>query len=381
MRILTSLLIAFAVVSLSFAQEHNPDKVFSKTFVVSEPGADEIAKAKSGNQGSVAALEAVKEGNYFWRWGSMKLSSASYQRAVDLDPSLYSAQFNLGLTLLERRQFDKAILSFAEAVRLQPDSPNAWQNLGFAQYYGKQYQKSVEAFLQAQRLAPTDAVTSNNLGFAYIFAGRFAEAVDSFQTALRLNPKLTPAMNGLCSAQALAEQPSVAFEACGNAAASDTQSSVAHYFLGYGHLDRGEIEQGMSAFQKALRIEPDAAKIYVGLGFAYLQLKQFRSALRQFDYARKLDPNVQYALLGLGSTYAQMKDYVSAEVALQGAVALEPNNPAARFNLAIVCLARKNRDCALSQYNRLKMTDSPLAKFLFATLFEGRVVYVSDARK
>jgi Flp pilus assembly protein TadD len=137
----------------------------------------------------------------------------------------------------------------------------------------------------------------------------------------------------------------------------------------------------LSAFQKALQIEPDSAKVYVGSAFAYLNLKQFQNALRQFDHARKLDPNAQYALAGVGSTYAQLKDYANAEVALRGAVAVDPNNPAALFNLGMVCLARKNRDCALSQYNRLKMTDSPLAKTLFTSLSEGRVVYVSDARK
>ncbi len=95
-----------------------------------------------------------------------------------------------------------------------------------------------------------------------------------------------------------------AFDPCLNAVTADPDSSVAHYFLGFAYLERGEPEKGLSAFQTAKRIEPRSAKIHVGLGFAYLKLKQYQSALRQFDYAQSLDRKVDHALVGIGTTYA-----------------------------------------------------------------------------
>src|SRR5688572_28865178 len=70
-------------------------------------------------------------------------------------------------------------------------------------------------------------------------------------------------------------------------------------------------------------------------------------------------------------------DYETAEEILREAVSSDPDNPIAQFNLGIVCLARKNRDCALSQYNRLKTMDHSLAKSLFTTIFRARVVDAS----
>jgi tetratricopeptide (TPR) repeat protein len=126
MRILRSLLITFAVVSLSNAQD-SLEKLFPHDLVTCEPNGGDIARAKGGNQTSLAAIEAVKQGFNFWRSGEFKQSGASYQRAVDLDPSLYAAQFNLGLTQLQSTEYTHAVLAFTEALHLSPDSLPAWQ--------------------------------------------------------------------------------------------------------------------------------------------------------------------------------------------------------------------------------------------------------------
>ena len=103
-----------------------------------------------------------------------------------------------------------------------------------------------------------------------------------------------------------------------------------------------------------------------------------QEALNNFEHARKLDPKAKHALMGIGATYAQMKEYVKAEGVLREAVSSEPNNPVAQYDLGMVCLARSNRDCALSQYNRLKIMGHPLAKSLFSSLYRNRVVNVAN---
>lgn len=168
-----------------------------------------------------------------------------------------------------------------------------------------------------------------------------------------------------------------AVETCLKAAINDPDSAAPQYFLGVAYLDLGETEKALSALQEAARIEPRTARTYVGLGFAYLKLNNYQEALKHFGQARKLDVKANHALLGLGVTYAQLKDYGTAEEILREAVSSDPDNPIAQFNLGIVCLARSNRDCALSQYNRLKIIDHPLAKTLFTTIFRERVVDAS----
>jgi tetratricopeptide (TPR) repeat protein len=215
------------------------------------------------------------------------------------------------------------------------------------------------------------------LGFAYLFVGRSQDAVASFRNALQFDPGFGPAINGLCGAQALAKKAGDAVETCLRAAINEPDSAAPQYFLGVAYMDLGETEKALSALQKAARIEPRTARTYVGLGFVCFKLKKYQEALQHFDHARKLDVKTNHALLGLGVTYAQLKDYKTAEEILRAAVSSDPDNPMAQFNLGIVCLARRNRDCALSQYNRLKMMDDSLAKTLFTTIFRDRVVDAS----
>lgn len=392
MRVLRSLLIGLIVVSCSSAQEVGDRSVPQDVGVnevevadISEPNSAEIERASHGDQKWLAALQAVKEGNDLWRAGEVEQSSASYQRAINLDPSLYSAQFNLGLTFFHSKQYPRAVLAFTEALRLRPESAIAWQSLGFAHYYGKHYHDAVEAFQKAQQLNPTDAVASSNLGFTYLYVNRFQDAIVSFQNALQLDSHLPYAINGLCIAHALAKKPDDAVAACLRAAAGAPDSAVPHYFIGIAYLDLEEAEKALSAFREAVRIEPRTARIYIGLGFSCLRLKRYDEALKHFEcarklHAKKLNGEVNHALLGLGATYARLKDYKKAESVLREAVSLEPDDPTARFNLAIVCLASRNRDCALSQYNRLKMMDHSLARTLFTTIFRGRVVDASRSK-
>ena len=390
MRILRSMLITFIVVSFSNAQETGDRSVplvvrESESEIeatnISEPTASEIA-ASSGNQRSLAALAAVKEGNDLWRAREIEQSSLSYQRAINLDPSLYSAQFNLGITLLHRKDHQRAAFAFTEALRLRPASLSAWQSLGFAYYYGKRYQKAVEAFGEAQRLAPQKAVTNNNVGFAFLFVGRFEDAIAAFQTALELDSGFGPAINGLCASQALAQKATAsAVEACVRAANNDPDSAAPRYFLGIAYMDLGQPEKALSALKEAARIEPRTPRIHVGLGFASFKLKKYQAALKHFEYARKLNVKAKHALSGLGVTYAQLQDYETAETILRQAVSLDPDDPVAHFNLGIVCLARRDRDCALSQYNRLKMINDSFAKTLFSKIFRHRVVDASRYKK
>ncbi len=203
------------------------------------------------------------------------------------------------------------------------------------------------------------------------------DAIASFQNALKLDSGFGPALNGLCSAQALAKNANYAVEACLNAASNDPDAAAPLYFLGLAYMDLGQLEKGLAALQQASRIEPRTARIQVGLGFAFFRLKKYREALKHFEHARRLNAKAQHALLGLGVSYAQLKDYNKAEGVLREAVSSDPDNPVARFNLGIVCLVRRHRDCALSQYNHLKIMDHAFAKTLFTTMFRDRVVDAS----
>ena len=82
-------------------------------------------------------------------------------------------------------------------------------------------------------------------------------------------------------------------------------------------------------------------------------------------------------LSGLGAVYAQLHEYKKAAGLLRGAIEREPDHSIDHYNLGIVCLLQKNRDCALEQYNYLRMRTDPLATTLFNGIHSDKVIDVS----
>jgi tetratricopeptide (TPR) repeat protein len=378
-----SLFLVFAITVAGYAQTLNrPGKFHAESnqlqqLQLAEPQLKPLAINARPDKKTIAAIVAVKDGTSLWREGKIEQATAYYQAAVDLQPDLYAAQFNLGVAYLHKREFGAAILAFKQAVSLRPNSATAWESMGLAEYHQQRYPLAVKALEVAQRIAPDRPEINNNLGFAYMFSDRFSEAVASFKQTLELDPAFTPARRGLCSAYSLGGQPEDAVRVCLEAIGKRDHSAVPQYYLGYAYLDLGESKKAIGAFEQSARIEPTTAKIFVGLAFGYYQLKKYDRALSYFQQAHKLDPDTEELLSGLGVVYAQLRKYDQAELTLRAALERDPDHPTNRFNLGIVCLLRKNRECALREYNYLKMAGDPLAKKLFASIYRDKVVDVT----
>jgi len=66
---------------------------------------------------------------------------------------------------------------------------------------------------------------------------------------------------------------------------------VAHYTLGNGLLQRGQVEEAMAQFQKALEIKPDYTEAHNNLGCAFLRKGQVNKAMAHFQKALELQPD------------------------------------------------------------------------------------------
>lgn len=268
------------------------------------------------------------------------------------------------------------IRSLEKETSLHPDSPAVWQKLGLAQYRHEHFELAINAFEHALRLAPKDPQITNNLGFAYLFSKRLEDAISSFKTTLDLDSHFFAAHRGLCSAYSLARRSQDAVEMC-LIAIKEEDSGVPLYFLGHTYLDLGDELKAVATFEDAARFEPRSARIFVGLGFAYYSTKDYNHALTALEHAKAIDPNADELWSGLGLVYARLHEYKKAEEVLREALAREPDNVTDHFNLGAVCLLRKNRDCALSEYNYLRIKNDPRAQALFGSIYSSRVI---DAR-
>ncbi|HEX8951460.1 MAG TPA: tetratricopeptide repeat protein, partial [Polyangia bacterium] len=96
-----------------------------------------------------------------------------------------SAAFNtLGRVQLKRGERKDAIASFEKAVELNPSSSFAQNNLGLALIYDGKYEEAVDALEEATQLEPVEPYMWNNLGMAYEHLDRLDDARDAYKQAV-----------------------------------------------------------------------------------------------------------------------------------------------------------------------------------------------------
>jgi len=125
---------------------------------------------------------------------------------------------------------------------------------------------------------------------------------------------------------------------------------LAHNNLGDALLHQGQIQEALSHFQEAVRINPLAPESHNNLGLVYLNLGQTDKAISQFQEALRRKPDFVYAHINLGLAFLKMGDNYGAASQFQETVRLKPDFVAARVNLGIALLNQGQTDEAISQF-------------------------------
>jgi len=112
------------------------------------------------------------------------------RKAVELDESIHTGYFVLGMVELYRRDHAKAIASLEHALELAPDNADNLLMLGFILTYSGMPERTVELVEKGKRLNPFHSYLYDNvLGQARFVLGQFDRAISVFTRALERNPE------------------------------------------------------------------------------------------------------------------------------------------------------------------------------------------------
>jgi tetratricopeptide (TPR) repeat protein len=140
--------------------------------------------AQSPGNGSALSDLAVIVGAL----GRTELSVSLCQRALERDPTLAPAHYNLGNALRDLNRPREAIASYREAIRLRKDYAKAWNNMGLALKELDELAQARGAFEQALALQPAMLEAWVNRGEVLRIEGAFEEAERCFRRCLQLQP-------------------------------------------------------------------------------------------------------------------------------------------------------------------------------------------------
>lgn len=176
-----------------------------------------------------------------------------------------------------------------------------------------QVQAYIKEFMAKAQAAPGEAEAQVRLGLVYAAHRLWPEARTCFANAARLNPKqpLAPYHEAVALAEmgeydaALAELTQITRDF--------STFAPAHHRRGTLLLDKGDHVEAAAAFEKLIKLAPDAASGYAGLGEAKLQARQHAEAVPFLEKAAEKNRTDRMIQFLLGTAYLRSGRTVEAQ--------------------------------------------------------------------
>jgi tetratricopeptide (TPR) repeat protein len=254
-----------------------------------QPSAESLLAAAIELRDSGKQVEALRE----------------FRRAAHLNPRLRFVHREIGLILLDRRDFAGAASAFQIAAQQDPEDRESRYNLALSLANAGQKQQGLRQLRSMLQRSPDWGLAWFGLGHVYTMLGRKADAEHAFRKAVQL----------------------------------DGQLFRAHFELGKILEDKGDLEGAIEAFSASIRVAPDSAAARFRLAKLLRQTGRQEESVQQFRATRDLRDQrgrgeQAAAAYARGLTLLEQKQHASAIDELKHALELRPDFPETRAALA-----------------------------------------------
>ena len=229
-----------------------------------------------------------------------------YRKALELQPDLAVAHYNMGNVLKKQGRITEALTSYFKAVELEPTVAEPYYNMGNTFKDQGKLNEAVSCYKKAIELRPDYAEARCNLGHVLQEKGVLDEAVRHYEKATQIMPDLVEAWYGM-----------------GNAL-----------------KEKGELEEAIFCFQKALVLRPDYSGAYNNMGNIFREQRRLEKAIFCYEKAVQIEPGNAAAYNNVGSAFQDQGKIDMAIEKFDQALRLRPEHAETHFNRALALLVR-----------------------------------------
>jgi tetratricopeptide (TPR) repeat protein len=172
--------------------------------------------------------------------------------------------FDDGLALSNAGKHDEAIAKFTEAIGINAKCNDCYDNIGFSYTQQKNYDKAEEAYKKAIELKADDGNAYNGLANLYNAQRKFDDAAKASAKATELSASSSVLQGG--NADALFNQGVILWNG-------------------------GKIAEAKTAFEGAVKANPNMAEAHYQLGMALVNEGNTAGAVTEFESYLKLAPS------------------------------------------------------------------------------------------
>ena len=126
-----------------------------------------------------------------------------------------------------------------------------------------------------------------------------------------------------------------------------------HYDQAEKMMAKGQIQQAIAEYKKAIEIMPNQAIFYSDLAFAYFKANQLKESQTNIDKALQLYPDLFQSQFYSGLIYFQTKDYHRSLTSFDAADKLIPSQPSVKLNQGMCYENLTNTEMAVKKYQEV----------------------------
>jgi protein O-mannosyl-transferase len=134
--------------------------------------------------------------------------------------------------------------------------------------------------------------------------------------------------------------------------ACTSDNAEAHYNLGNALLKKGDVDEAIDHYQKALQISPNSADVHNNFGNALIKKDSVDKAIDHYQKALQINPTYAKAHLNLGSALLKKGSADEAITHFQKALQINPDYVNAHLNLGNALLKKGSVDEAITHYQK-----------------------------
>jgi tetratricopeptide (TPR) repeat protein len=292
-----------------------------------EPREGDEVGGELGRPSNPDARDQCRLGDLYFKSMIYEYAADAYKRAIHFDLNYAMAHHNLGAVYYKMGLFAEAMEELKVAIKLRPDVPRFHYTLGLLLKDDKKPSEAIASFSEAISLAPDYVRAYYRRGFAYFYGGDLEKACSDLEEVVKLDPGLRDALYNLGVIYISQGRWDDAREAFLRHLALRSTDPDALYYMGLIHVgSRGDSEQAIESFQKAVDLDPGHLKARFQLSLLHARkryrepshrqeaIMHFRSLIEMYEEVGDFD-RIHDAFFILGSVYDDDPD--DAELAIE----------------------------------------------------------------
>jgi len=242
--------------------------------------------------GSAVAFDGISlniSGDKLYEQGEIQGAVDELRTALKLDPANVNVHNSLGVCFGILGDYEPAIAAFEAAISLDPEEYMALYNLGLVFMLTDKRDQALELFLKADKINGDTYEVTFQTGKLYLDLGDLEKARKYLERAADLAPEAGAVYRYLGDCHAAANLPQEAITAYRKAIRLNPQDAASMSALGCLFEDQGENAEITTIFcRESVELAPDNALFRFRLGRLYSKQNRLDQALSEFQQALKL---------------------------------------------------------------------------------------------